>query len=192
MKLSQLIIVCLSVVIGGLAQAHLEAGLGVTSTPVSVHGFKEWKAIRVEEARKALERFQGDLQQDIASHTERLGATKPNGSKAGDNSAAQGLVTPPARPMRSPRPDQRLQQARLNFEIAQEFTVNDYFVLYLSQFKDRDAYVEASKKITPEEMGDLLMSFRKPPAGVEHSETVPPVVSRFGVTTQGASLKSGN
>jgi hypothetical protein len=40
-------------------------------------------------------------------------------------------------------------------------TVNDYFVLYLSQFKQRDAFVDAAKKLTPEEAADLMLAYQK-------------------------------
>ena len=59
------------------------------------------------------------------------------------------------------RVDQRVQQARLNVEISQELTVNDYFILYLSQFKNREAFVEAAKKLTPEEAADLMIAYQK-------------------------------
>ena len=57
--------------------------------------------------------------------------------------------------------DSRLAQAQINYDIAKELSVNDYFVLYLSQFKQRDAFVEAAKKLTSEELADLMMAYQK-------------------------------
>ena len=59
------------------------------------------------------------------------------------------------------RPDQHLSQAQLNYEIAQELSVNDYFVLYLSQFKERSALTEAARKLSVEETADLMAAYQK-------------------------------
>ncbi len=52
---------------------------------------------------------------------------------------------------------QKLEASKLALQIAQELTIEDYFALYLSQFKDRADFVEAAKKLNATEMGDLLL-----------------------------------
>ncbi len=55
---------------------------------------------------------------------------------------------------------QKLEASKLALQIAQELTIEDYFALYLSQFKERSDFVEAAKKLNPNEMGDLLLNLK--------------------------------
>lgn len=104
---------------------------------VGVQSFQTWKSNRVDEARTALEKLQGE---------------RPSAAKVLDRKPLEN---------KAPRVDLKLQQAQLNLEVARELTISDYFVLYLSQFKSRDAFVEAAKKLNPEESADLMMSYQK-------------------------------
>ena len=61
--------------------------------------------------------------------------------------------------------DRRLEQARLNVEISQELTVNDYFVLYLKPMKSKDAFVEAARKLSPDEVSELMVAYQKQLSG---------------------------
>lgn len=128
----------------------------IASAQVSVLGFQAWKTSRQDEARSTLERVQtGQGSQSGAPSVEGAGSgDKALSSKFGPKNGEKSSLR------LSTKADPRLQQARLNLEIAQELTVSDYFVLYLSQFKDREAFVEAAKKLTPEDMADLLMHFK--------------------------------
>lgn len=119
-----------------------------------VIGFQGWKNARVEEAKSALERIQ------TSSDRSPSQGAKPAEARERRNDS----VTPPSRLQslqKNPRADQRLQQAQLNLEIAQELSVNDYFVLYLSQFKNRESFVEAAKRLTPEEAAELMMAYQR-------------------------------
>ena len=116
---------------------------------LSVMGFQTWKASRIDDAKTAVERL---------SDPEKESATPvPKSARRGkqDPGSRLQLAT------KTGRLDQRLQQAQINLEIAQELTVNDYFVLYLSQFKQKEAFIEAAKKLSPEEAADLMMSYQK-------------------------------
>ena len=103
---------------------------------VSVVSFQAWKTSRIEETRTALEKLQ---QAEKTTPGKKLAAVVPKNLKS----------------------DPKFQQAQLNLEIAQELTVNDYFILYLSQFNQREAFVEAARKLSPEESADLMMSYQK-------------------------------
>jgi len=118
------------------------------SARAEVVGFQAWKANRVEEARAGLEKLQNDK-------TVPPLATVPKQSQ-GAKSESRLQVS-----QKSVRSDFKIQQAQTNLELARELTVNDYFVLYLSQFKSRDAFVEAAKKLSSEETADLMMSYQK-------------------------------
>ncbi len=123
----------------------------------NVLGFQAWKTSRVDDAKANLDRIQ----------LEKAANGRPD-KKADAKEAATSRL------QRATRSDQKLQQAQLNFEVAQELTVNDYFVLYLSQFKHRDAFVEAAKKLTPEEAADLMMSYQKHLAGSQDQDVIVP------------------
>ena len=116
--------------------------LALVTISVSAHAdvmsFKAWKTQRVDEAKVAIQRLQIDAALESASTFEKGGRA-------------------PA----APRADRRLEQARLNLEIVSELSTNDYFVLYLKPFKSKDAFLEAAKKLSPEEMGELMVAYQK-------------------------------
>lgn len=119
----------------------LAAGIAIAAEPESnVLSFLAWKSTRVEEARLNLERAQLEL----------------GGAKGLTPTAGQKAGAP-----KSGRPDQKVQQAQLNLEIAQELSITDYFVIYLGAMKDRESLVEVAKKLTPEEVADLLTAYQK-------------------------------
>jgi hypothetical protein len=118
--------------------------------------FQAWKSARVDEARTNIDKIQSDKSGSAAA------AASPKGA------ASTGLIRPA-------RTDQRLAQAQSGLEVAQELSVNDYFVLYLSQMRGREAFVEAAKKLTPEESAELMMSYQKHLSlnGSGYDETLP-------------------
>jgi hypothetical protein len=119
------------------AQAEISQGVGVL-------GFQAWKASRLEEAKQQLEQVKNEAQAPTKT-------VDPKAAKAPQESRLQKLN----------RNDQRLEQAQLNVEIAEELAVNDYFVLYLNQFKDRSAFVEAAQKLNASEAADLMIAYQK-------------------------------
>ena len=123
---------------------------------VSVVSFQAWKTSRIEETRTALEKLQ---QQEKPAAMGK----KPDAKIL---AAAKNLKSDP-----------KFQQAQLNLEIAQELTVNDYFILYLSQFNAREAFVEAARKLSPEESADLMMSYQKTMAAPQAENVRPPTAS---------------
>lgn len=130
------------------AQAEINMGLGVM-------GFQAWKASRIEEAKTQIDRIQGEAGADKAQ-----GERAP-GEKMPVMKGAETKTLPKDRLQKSPRIDQRLQQAQLNLEIAQELSVNDYFVLYLSRFKERSAFQEAARKLSVDEAADLMIAYQR-------------------------------
>lgn len=113
----------------------------------NVLGFQAWKTSRIDEAKQVVDRFNGPDRDDDSSQK------RPSKSKSANNRHQTQS--------KNSRTDQKLQQAQINLEIAQEFTVNDYFVLYLSQFKQKEAFVEAARKLSHDEAAELMMSYQK-------------------------------
>jgi hypothetical protein len=136
----------------------LTSSIGKADVPLAM-AFQAWKASRVDEAKAVLEKVQ-----------------KP---------ASIDPLKKPLPGLKSTRVDQKLQQAQLNLDIAQELSVNDYFVLYLTQFKQRDAFVEVAKKLTPEEIADLMMAYQKHLSGSSDIDLIAPSTASLGgpVTT---------
>ncbi len=116
---------------------------------VSVESYQTWKNARIEEAQSQVERLQGALD----SSSSKEDAPKKDGKSGG------------ATLIGSQKNDAKLRQALLNLDIARELTVNDYFLLYLRQFRDRESFIEAAKKLTPEEVADLLLAYQKSLSG---------------------------
>lgn len=121
------------------AWAEINDGIGVV-------GFQAWKQTRIDEAKAQLEKL-----------TAEIGTERAPGDKKPVVKGPQEV----GRLQKSARGDHRLQQAQLNFEIAQELSVNDYFVLYLNQFKDRSAFLEAARKLSAEETAELMQSYQR-------------------------------
>ncbi len=101
-------------------------------------GFQAWKQLQFEEAKKGLEKLQ---------------AVAPGLSKL--------TPTDVAKNPKLQRLDQRMRQLQFNVEVAQELTLNDYFLIYLSQFKSKDLLTDAAKHLTPEEIGELLLAYQR-------------------------------
>ncbi|MES2963194.1 MAG: hypothetical protein V4760_04830 [Bdellovibrionota bacterium] len=141
-------IIAVLLLFAGTAQAEINMGLGVM-------GFQAWKASRVEEAKTQIDRIQGEAGVDKVTGERAPGEKNPVVKGAETKSLAKDRL------QKSPRIDQRLQQAQLNLEIAQELSVNDYFVLYLSPFKDRSAFQEAARKLSVDETADLMLAYQR-------------------------------
>jgi hypothetical protein len=124
-------------------------------------GFQAWKNSRVDEAKANLERLQQDLQ---GNEKNPAGEKTPKDAKDPKKESAPSATASredAPRGLKPTRPDQKLEQAQVNVELANELSVQDYFVLYLNQFKTRDAFLEVAKKLSPEETAELMMSYKK-------------------------------
>jgi hypothetical protein len=148
--------------------AHAEV-----SQDIGVLGFQAWKASRIDEAKKGIEKAQTDISAQ--------GAKSP---EAKVTKAQEG-----ARLQKGVRADQRLQQAQLNLETAQDLSVNDYFVLYLNQFKDRSAFVEAAQKLNAVEAADLMMAYQKHLASASATEAALPTLPGENAQIDGKTIK---
>jgi hypothetical protein len=133
-----------------MATAHAEINMGL-----GVMGFQAWKSSRVEEAKVQIDRLQSELGADRTQGDRAPGEKIPVVNGPGAKSLAKDRL------QKSTRADQRLQQAQLNLEIAQELSVNDYFVIYLSRFKERAAFQEAARKLSVDEAADLMMAYQR-------------------------------
>ena len=120
-----------------------------------VLGFSAWRQARIDEARSALEKIQSEAQID-----------KPQA----------------ARPQDVKKKYQQYQQAQLNVQIVQELTLTDYFSLYLSQLKDRSMMVDAAKKLSVDEIADLMTAYQKtlasPPVSASAESSLPLLVPK--------------
>lgn len=132
---------------------------GVTAQAEAL-GFKAWKSSRVEEAKTAI----GRLQQPAAPPSTNLpsapGASRPGKSASLASSTAGPAASPAAsRMQKGGKTESRLQQAQLNLDIANDLTVNDYFVLYLSQL-EKGALLDAVKKMSPDEVVEVMSAYK--------------------------------
>ena len=124
----------------------------------SVLGFRDWKLKQIEEAKISLDVAKIDLRvAKKASPPEAPLAVSAASPKV--NAAQKDSLKPKG--LRNLSRGDRLSQARVNLEIAQELTVNDYFVLYLSRIQNQDIFLEAAKKMSPEEMAELMRAYQR-------------------------------
>ena len=145
-------------VIGAGASAMAAPGDAVVvPTPANVLTYQAWKSLRMDEARLVLERMTYENQLEKMPQIDRSPVPKP-------------VAARPVKGGRPERADARIEQARMNLEIAQDLTVNDYLVIYLSQFKSREAMLDVARRMAPEEVADLLISHQKMSSGGQVAE----------------------
>lgn len=56
----------------------------------------------------------------------------------------------------------RLQQAKLNLEVAEGLNLNDYVVLYLANIENEERLAAAVKQLAPTELMEIFKSYGKP------------------------------
>ncbi len=119
--------------------------------------FQAWKTTRLEEARNTIERLQLEAALDRLPPVDRSPGEKAVVVKPAIDAATS---TNSRATVRVLRPEQRLNQAKINFEIAKELSIHDYIAVYLSQYSSRASMLEVAKKMSPEEVAELLLALR--------------------------------
>ena len=103
-----------------------------------VMSFRQWKGREVERIRTQIQGLDDQIQ-DLT---------------------AQEFVTTNFKQSERGEFDKQLAEAKFNLEVVLELTVNDYFVLYLSQFKDKqNAFAQAAGKLDKTELVQLMMAY---------------------------------
>lgn len=137
--------------------------------------FQGWKSLRVEEAKLVLERLTFENQVDRAPVVDRSPGEKQAVVKSAPEVIVRASVSARAGKSTSrsdSRSDSRIEQARINLEIARDLAMNDYLQIYLSQVKLRDSLLDVARRMAPEDVVDLLVSYQKLSSGgqiAEHS-----------------------
>ncbi len=147
-------------------------------------GFQEWKKNQVFDARKNLDEFKSPQLSKMAEVEK--GQSTVNVENSGDSDQAtkeevpaNGIiekhdeVLPSAEPsnpaMAVDEKAEKLRQLEFNLEIAQGLTIHDYFALYLKN-KTKEEMAIAIKKLSPEELSELLVAYRKSLYGLPEQE----------------------
>jgi hypothetical protein len=151
------------------------------STVQTVMTFQAWKGLRLEEARLVLERLTQERAYDNQADRSAMIERAPGERQAVVKSAAEPatrLGTARAAKTAS-RSDSRIEQAQMNLEIAQDLTVNDYLQIYLSRFRSREALLDVARRMAPEEVVDLLLSYQKLSSGAQLAENTAATATRL-------------
>lgn len=115
-----------------------------SSAQNKVLGFESWKDIQIKDAQIQLEKCKEQCR-DAADCSVESGKAPLKSDKEGS---------------RASLPQCHLE--KLNIEVADDLSVHDYFVLYLTKVKGgRPAYIEISRNLKPEDVADLLMAYRQ-------------------------------
>jgi hypothetical protein len=144
--LFQNILVMATVLVIGLMSAapvSAAAALVATRAPgVQVKSFRDWKSEKIQQATSKFDQ-----------EKRRLDLLKAQKSK-------------PARGVDEiVRAEQLLAQEEWNLEAAQDLTVTDYAVLYLSGCPVGTKFAEAASKMTTDEMGQLIEAYVRTSGG---------------------------
>ena len=169
-------------VIPASAPAVVSSVVSAMPSPAAIPGvltFQAWKALRVEEARLVLERMMMETQIQQMQQTQNAAERSPGERQAVIRTqAAPPVLRQAVRGSRTGRVDQRLdaktdargdgkvEQARINLEIAQELAITDYLQIYLSQFRTPDALRDVARRMNPEEVAELLVAYQQKAVGL--------------------------
>lgn len=114
--------------------------LGGLCTPaladIKVVGYQSWKARRILEAQSLYQQVRTEVRVALSSARNR-------------------------RPENSRRLQERLEQARLNVQIARELSPNDYFVLYVRERRHTNpaAFIQAVERMSNPEVAEILNAY---------------------------------
>ena len=124
------------------------SGIAKASQATIIQGFKEWKAEKINTVVQ-----QTQITKNIVLRTKALGPAK------------NLLVL-----------EKQLVQLNWNLEVANDLSVTDYFVLYLSQQPQADRFKLAASKLTTNEVADLMQAYAQSLSVIPSSalETVSP------------------
>lgn len=130
--------------------------------PLNVLGFRAWKEHRVNDAKIQLERSIADLNLERNPIVDRApGQRAPIVKVDTQRASVAAAATKATRPFDHKRLESRVEQAKSNLEIAQELNVSDYFAVYLSQFKTREAMLEAARQMSSDDVAELMLAYQK-------------------------------
>lgn len=122
-----------------VAQLFLSLGVIILFTQIAraeIMSFQDWKKFKVDQAQAQAAQPSKTAE---AAPAGPLQASSPNSNKN-----------------RAPK----IEASKLALQIAQELSIEDYFALYLSQFHERSDFIDAAKKLSPSELGDLLLTLK--------------------------------
>jgi len=144
--------------------AHASSSTADSGNP-EVLSFRAWKLSRVEQAQSALDRaaLEALKEQSRRTRVDRQRAQLQS-LKADQEPVSVSRPLPKGTPTRVQRrgaAESPLAQAQLNLALANELTLNDYFVLYLSQLRDPGLILTAAKKMAPEEVAELMIAYKR-------------------------------
>jgi hypothetical protein len=141
------------------ALAALSSGSLASVDSQVVVSYQAWKSARIEEALKNVERLNVESRSTLPNSgpQQQLGSQNSGNTSGLTNSASAATPLSQAKA----KLDARVAHGQQNLEIAKELSVNDYFVLYLSQLKSKEAFVEVAKKLSHDELAELMMVFQR-------------------------------
>lgn len=147
------------------AVAALPMGAGAAPALPAVLTFQAWKSLRTDEARLILERMtlEGQIFAASGAAADRAPGERQAVVRVAPGPAYLAAPSPRSSPRAAvrPRQDNRVDQARMNLEIAQDLTINDYLQIYLSQFKSAEVLRDVARRMNPDEVAELLIAYQK-------------------------------
>lgn len=130
-----------------------------SAAPVpAIKGFYEWKNEKIQAAGNQISLTRVQIQK----------AQVENNKKT-----AEGL-------------EKQLDQLKWNMEVAQDLSVTDYFVLYLSQQTQSDRFTQAAARMTTKEVAELMQAYANtlgssPSEVVVRPSAVPSIPSKISI-----------
>ena len=166
--------------------------------PAAPMGFQDWKKNQVFDAKLNLDQFKSpqlsraETVEVVKAEDPKMAEDKPEepiaavgegktGSleeqalaataeaKADEVEQAAEKIITPLEKQEIEAKTEKLRQLEFNLEIAQGLTIHDYFALYLKN-KDQNEMAQAIQQLSPDELSQLLMAYRKNLYGVPAKE----------------------
>ncbi|MBO9666588.1 MAG: hypothetical protein J7501_07205 [Bdellovibrio sp.] len=143
-----------------------------------VKSYREWKTEMVAGAQYKVSSVKSQI--EARKQTRRVAqGTDPNLARSG-----RGVEAVPARDISLEGLEKQLRQEQYDLEVAQDLSVTDYFVGYLTKIQDKkSAFKEVAGKLSPEEVAELMNAYANSVFGA-HSSDLP--ASATNTTKDGA------
>lgn len=129
-----------------------------------VKSYREWKTEKVQMAQSKVTTLKTQVEARKSQRTTAAGVD-PNLAKKSSTEAAlpQNISTE--------KLEKQLRMEQYALEVAQDLSVTDYFVGYITKIKDKKAaFNEVAGKLTPEEVAELMTAYANSVFGTQASD----------------------
>lgn len=136
-----------------ITQAQAPTAATAAATTAHVKSYREWKHELVLDAQNRVTVIKTQIETRKALRTAAMGVD-PNMARA------RGLEAVASRDLALEKLEKDLREEQYDLDVANDLTVTDYFVGYLTKVQNKKAaFQEVAGKLSPEEVAELMTAY---------------------------------